>query len=109
MKHKKPSALNRAKLLLVQAQGQTFQAENRVKSLTGETERNAKTIADKNEAIAKRDEKIALLAQNVSDVKAERDRLIRMVDQFTSVQIIGHGQTLATVMNVSVPGGLRKT
>lgn len=49
--------------------------------------------------------------QNQRDFRAKEEelrRMVRMVDQFTSVQIIGHGQQLTpTTMTPQQPGALR--
>lgn len=60
----------------------------------------SKRDADRLTAIAKNEETIQLLRTKTVDLVSERDRLIRMVDQFTSVSINVLGNT---------PKELRKT
>lgn len=108
-KQPKPNALKRVKYQLHLAQLQATTAESRIHNLTTEAERAAQAMKDKNEAIAKRDESIRLLGLQVGAYQAERDRIVRIVDQFTSIQIIGHGQQLGVSSSASSsPGTLRK-
>lgn len=88
--------------------------ENRVLRLSLEIDNAAKAIADKAQTIARRDEVLAQQAavlrlrdERIVDLTNERNRIVRLVDQFTSVQIVGHGMQVSASIGTSSPDKLR--
>lgn len=75
-----------------------------------ESTRKDALLQDKNAALARQDDLLSRAREDIAAARAERDRLIRMVDQFTSVQILGHGQVLTphTMATPQQPGALRR-
>ena len=63
------------------------QERERVARYQAAAELSTKRDADRLSAITQKDEAIALKTMKINDLTAERDRLIRMVDQFTSISI----------------------
>lgn len=107
------------KRALVRVQAQLAQAHNnhefRAQRATEDAQRAAQAIADKQKAIAARDETIAqrdavirLRDERIGDLTNERNRIVRIVDQFTSVQILSHGTELRVSSGApSAPAALR--
>lgn len=63
------------------------QAHDAIARYKAAAELSAKRDADRLAVITQKDEIIGLRNVKINDLTAERDRLIRMVDQFTSVSI----------------------
>ena len=82
---------------------------------TEDAQRAAQALADKQKAIAARDEVIAqkdavirLRDERIVDLTNERNRIVRIVDQFTSVQITSHGTEMRVSSSAtSTPDKLR--
>lgn len=90
----------------------TLQAKEHDRQLTKvleENERSLKTVSEQAAKIVQRDAEIRLRDSYLAEARAERDRLIRMVDQFTSVSIVAHGATLNPPALENQPNKLRRT
>ena len=89
--------------------------EFRVERLGKEEAALRQTIADKQKAIVARDEAIAqrdatirLRDERIVDLTNERNRIVHIVDQFTSVQITSHGTEMRVAAGtVATPDKLR--
>lgn len=53
-----------------------------------------RSLGEKVVRITQLGEEVSLLKEKINVVNAERDRFVRLVDQFLSVQIINHGVTV---------------
>lgn len=113
--HRRPTALARTKNELLSVKMQLGNAQFNIQARDADIERLRaqldvrtkeghslqETIAQKNAAIQVRDARIG-------EITAERDRVLRLVDQFTSVQITTHGTELRVSSNAaSSPAALR--
>lgn len=78
--------------------------QGQVTRLTNEATRSAQVIADKDKAVAARDETIKQMERRIANVEAERDRIVRIIDQFTSIEV----SQISTVTGNS-PKELRRT
>lgn len=85
------------------------QEKGRSDRLKQELDLSSKRDADRLAAMAQKDDSISIAAERLAEARAERDRLVRMVDQFTSVSIIPHGANLALANVMNMPGQLRRT
>lgn len=75
-----------------------------------EVQRKNEQIVSKNEAIMHRDRELEIAKEKVAAKELELKRVDRLVDQFLSVQIIGHGQQVTpTVTHASQTNNLRRT
>jgi len=86
------------------------QHEQQVRSMNDKNDTQSKIIADKVAAIAARDEKLRDQATLTAIATAERDRLVRIIDQFTSVTITPHMVPMGVLRDsVNLPQQLRRT
>lgn len=86
---------------------QLVQEKSRADRLQGQLDQAAKRAADLMASIAQRDQTIQDKDKRLVDAVAERDRILRIVDQFTSISIVplGSAQGLAAG---NMPKDLRK-
>lgn len=88
---------------------QSLKAEQfKSQNLKSELDQAAKRDSDRLATISAREQVIASKEVKIADLVAERDRLIRMVDQFTSISIIPHGARVEPGA-ANLPATLRKT
>jgi hypothetical protein len=67
--------------------------ERRLSNATRDGVSQAQTIADLRQSMARKDETIVLVNRDKMAVEAERDRIVRLTDQFLTVQILPLGST----------------
>lgn len=122
---KKVSVLTRTKRLLHQTEQRlktvTQKAverdkmqEGRISNLSSDCDQQSKMIAEKNQTIANKDREIFVLQaskeRDVTNLISERERIIRIIDQFLSVQITPLGTTTSNSgTNSNAPSELRHT
>lgn len=85
---------------------QVLEANKRLKDAA---DVSAKRDNDRLLAMERKDETIRLRDLKIAEVQSERDRLVRMVDQFTSISITPLGATVGLSDNGNLPRNLRKT
>lgn len=71
----------------------TVEMERQRNRLDEETKRNATVIADLRSTVARKDEIIQTKNETITALQGERDRILRVVDQLTSVSITSLGGT----------------
>lgn len=114
---KRVKALDRVKGELVAAKLQTQAvhrqleaAEHNATQLRREVEMKNAQIVSKNEALLHRDRELEIAREKLKIKEEELKRTDRLIDQFLSVQIVGHGQQLAqNSIHLSAPSSLRRT
>lgn len=85
---------------------QVLEANKRLKEQSDQKDRRDD---DRMKTLMAKDETIRLRDQKIGEVQLERDRLIRMVDQFTSISITPLGTNVSLADNGNLPRNLRKT
>lgn len=118
---RRPTALERAKQKLKDIEARLIvvtskavdrdqMQEGRLLALQKEIDLKNLTIADKNLVITRRDETIQQRDSQINHMIRERDTIVRIVDQFTSIQITPLGTTTNNLgTNQSTPAELRLT
>lgn len=91
---KRIKALDRAKKVIKDQTARLDQEVALATRLKAEMVSLREQLAEKYTAITRLHEQAAVAQKEINAMSLERDRIMRIVDQFLSVQIIGHGQTL---------------
>lgn len=100
---------NRAALARRNANLQLKAQAYQLKKVLEENERYTKTAAEQAQRIVQKDAEIRLRDGYVVEARSERDRIIRLVDQFTSISIVAQGSTLQPPVLENQPSKLRRT
>lgn len=87
----------------------TKQHDERFARMTRDSETQAKLIAELRQTIARKDEDIARRDSMVAIRQGELERMVRLVDQFTSVAIVPFGSVQIARMDGGTPIQLRNT
>jgi len=87
------NALKKTKGHLLLAKIDINTRDARIARLISENEQQARTLADRQSAIARLGEEADRRDKKIQEMANERDRMIRMVDQFTSIGITQPGLT----------------
>jgi hypothetical protein len=110
----KPNALKRTKLALIAAQAQLgslqFTLQSRELAITRANEATAqkqREVESLSETVSQKNAAISLRDARIGEITAERDRILHLVNQFTSVQITTHGTELKIGTAPSAPNLLR--